>query len=79
MTRSEIPSHSLVVQSIDSEANICGFKPHDVGDMYMPLIPDLCNGDHDRTCLPHSPVESTGINLHKTLRVMCSIEQSLKK
>lgn len=65
--------HSLVVQSIDSEAKMPGFKPYDVGCVYMPLTPHLYNEYHDRTCLI---VEMIGGNLYKALRV-CAVYSKL--
>ena len=50
-----------------------GFKPYDVGRIYMPLTPHLYNEYHDRTCLI---VEMIGVNLHKALRV-CTVYSKL--
>lgn len=67
-----------MVQSINSEAKMSGFKTYDVHCTYMPLIPHLYNGDHDRTCII-SVVEIIGVNLCKALRVTCSVQQTLDK
>lgn len=43
-----------------------GFKPYDVGCIYMPPTPHLYNEYRDGTCLL---VEMIGVNLYKALRV----------